>query len=159
MSVFAEFRERVGATVEAHGGRYLVRGGATEVADGDWTPDRLVVIEFDSVEQARAWVNSPEYTEIKGHSLKVCQRQRNNRRGCVIWSRCIDCVGRGIAWNASITSESSFLTTTHLIQLFKGSDEFRAVADLPARQRRSSSISSGVDAPTRIVDSSRLATR
>ena len=65
-AVFAEFRERVGATVEAHGGRYLVRGGATEVADGDWTPDRLVVIEFDSVEQARAWLNSPEYSEIKG---------------------------------------------------------------------------------------------
>ena len=64
-ATFDEFRERVGATVEAHGGRYLVRGGATEVADGDWTPGRLVVIEFDSVEQARAWLNSPEYTEIK----------------------------------------------------------------------------------------------
>ena len=43
-----------------------MRGRATEVADGDWTPDRLVVIEFESVEQARAWLNSPEYTEIKG---------------------------------------------------------------------------------------------
>ena len=64
-TLFAEFRRRVGATVEAHGGRYLVRGGAIEVMDGDWSPDRIVVIEFDSVEQARAWLTSPEYTEIK----------------------------------------------------------------------------------------------
>ena len=64
-AVFAEFRERVGATTEAYGGRYLVRGGGTEVVEGDWTPDRLVIIEFDSVEQAHAWLNSPEYLEIK----------------------------------------------------------------------------------------------
>ena len=64
-ALFAEFRQRVGATVEAHGGRYLVRGGAIEVMDGDWMPDRIVVIEFDSVEQAKAWLTSPEYTEIK----------------------------------------------------------------------------------------------
>ena len=62
---FAEFRQKVGATVAAHGGRYLVRGGATEVVDGDWAPDRLVVIEFDSVDQAKAWLNSADYLAIK----------------------------------------------------------------------------------------------
>ena len=70
-ALFAEFRQRVGATVEAHGGRYLVRGGAIEVMDGDWTPDRLVVIEFDSVEKAKAWLTSPEYTEIKEIRMKA----------------------------------------------------------------------------------------
>ena len=69
-AVFAEFLERVAATVEAHGGRYLVRGGAVEVMDGDWTPDRIVVIEFDSVDQAKAWLTSPEYTEIKEIRMK-----------------------------------------------------------------------------------------
>ncbi|MCY3737707.1 MAG: DUF1330 domain-containing protein [Gemmatimonadaceae bacterium] len=64
-AVFAEFRERIAATVEAHGGRYLVRGGATEVADGDWTPGRLVILEFDDVDRARAWLNSPEYAELR----------------------------------------------------------------------------------------------
>ncbi len=64
-TVFAEFRERIAATVEAHGGRYLVRGGATEVADGDWTPGRLVILEFDDVERARAWLHSPEYAELR----------------------------------------------------------------------------------------------
>ena len=70
-ALFAEFRRRVGATVEAHGGRYLVRGGAIEVMDGDWSPDRIVVVEFDSVDQARAWLNSPEYTEIKQIRMKA----------------------------------------------------------------------------------------
>ena len=70
-TLFAEFRRRVGATVEAHEGRYLVRGGAIEVMDGDWSPDRIVVIEFDSVEQARAWLTSPEYTEIKQIRMKA----------------------------------------------------------------------------------------
>ena len=68
--LFAEFRQRVAATIEAHGGRYLVRGGATEVIDGDWVPERIVVVEFDSVEQARAWLSSPEYTAIKDIRVK-----------------------------------------------------------------------------------------
>ena len=72
-ALFSEFRRRVGPTVEAHGGRYLVRGGAIEVMDGDWVPDRIVVIEFDSVERARAWLTSPEYTEIKGIRMKAAK--------------------------------------------------------------------------------------
>jgi uncharacterized protein (DUF1330 family) len=47
--------------VAAYGGRYVVRGGAVEVVEGDWTPGRLVVLEFDSVAQARRWRASPEY--------------------------------------------------------------------------------------------------
>ena len=68
--LFAEFRQRVAATIEAHGGRYLVRGGATEVIDGDWVPERIVVVEFDSVDQARTWLSSPEYTAIKDIRVK-----------------------------------------------------------------------------------------
>ena len=64
-AVFAEFQEGIAATVEAHGGKYLVRGGATEVIEGDWIPDRMVVVEFNSVERARTWLNSPEYARLK----------------------------------------------------------------------------------------------
>jgi len=64
-AVFAEFRERVGVTVEAFGGRFLVRGGEIEVFDGDWQPDRIVVIEFESVERAKEWLNSPEFAGIR----------------------------------------------------------------------------------------------
>ena len=64
-ALFAQFRERVAATIQASGGRYLVRGGAIEVMDGDWKPDRIVVVEFDSADRARDWFKSPEYVEIK----------------------------------------------------------------------------------------------
>ena len=64
-AAFAEFRERAAAVVEAHGGRFLVRGGATEVLQGDWTPHRVIVIEFESVERAKSWWNSPAHTELR----------------------------------------------------------------------------------------------
>ena len=64
-AVFGDYAERVPAVVAAHGGTYLVRGGATEVVQGDWTPHRVVVMEFDNVEQARAWQDSPDYAELK----------------------------------------------------------------------------------------------
>ena len=64
-AVFAEFRERAPAVVEAHGGRFLVRGGATEVVQGDWTPHRVVLVEFGSVAQAKSWWNSPDHTELR----------------------------------------------------------------------------------------------
>ena len=64
-SSFSEFRERIGATVEAHGGRYLVRGGKVEVVEGGWSADRVVVVEFDDVGAAKAWLGSAEYGELK----------------------------------------------------------------------------------------------
>ncbi len=69
-ALYAEFRGRVAATVAAHGGKYLVRGGAAESIEGDWKPHRIVVVEFDSVEQARAWLSSPEYAELREIRLK-----------------------------------------------------------------------------------------
>ena len=57
--------EQVPAIVEAHGGRYLVRGGAAEVIRGNWKPDRLVVLEFDSVEQARRWQEADDYADVR----------------------------------------------------------------------------------------------
>ena len=64
-AVYAGFKERVAATVEANGGRYLVRDGEFEVFDGEWDRDHVVVIEFDSVERAGAWLRSPEFSEIR----------------------------------------------------------------------------------------------
>lgn len=62
---FEEYRKLVSATIEAYGGRYVVRGGATETVEGEWNPSRLVVLEFDSVERAKAWYYSEEYAEPK----------------------------------------------------------------------------------------------
>ena len=62
---FEEYRKLVSATIEAYGGRYVVRGGATDTIEGDWSPSRLVIVEFDSVEQAKAWYYSEEYAGPK----------------------------------------------------------------------------------------------
>ena len=62
---YEDYKRLASAAIAAHGGRYLVRGGRSEVLDGTWTPRRLVVLEFDSFEQAKAWRESPEYAEAK----------------------------------------------------------------------------------------------
>ncbi|MBM3584393.1 MAG: DUF1330 domain-containing protein [Alphaproteobacteria bacterium] len=63
-TAYEDYRSKVLATIEAHGGRFLVRGGAAEVKEGGWTNPRLVVIEFPSVEAARGWYASPAYRAI-----------------------------------------------------------------------------------------------
>jgi len=56
-----EYRKQVPATLEKYGGRFVVRGGAIDVKEGDWKPSRLVVIEFDSMEHAKRWYDCEEY--------------------------------------------------------------------------------------------------
>ena len=53
------------AAVTAFGGRFIVRGGKAEVLEGEWTPQRVVVVEFDTVEQAKSWWSSDEYAPAK----------------------------------------------------------------------------------------------
>lgn len=60
-ATYEEYRKLVPATVAKYGGKFLVRGGAVEPKEGGWQPKRLVVLEFPSLEQARAWYHSPEY--------------------------------------------------------------------------------------------------
>jgi uncharacterized protein (DUF1330 family) len=55
----------VPSSIALYGGRYLTRGGETNVLEGDWTPERFVILEFPTMEQARAWWSSPEYAEAK----------------------------------------------------------------------------------------------
>ena len=64
-ALFEEYKKLSPATVAQYGGRFLARGGRTETLEGDWSPKRLVIIEFPSVEQARAWADSPEYAPAK----------------------------------------------------------------------------------------------
>jgi uncharacterized protein (DUF1330 family) len=58
---YGEYRQLATPTIAQYGGRYLVRGGEASTLEGDWQPKRIVVLEFDSLEQARAWYDSPEY--------------------------------------------------------------------------------------------------
>jgi uncharacterized protein (DUF1330 family) len=62
---YAIYKEMAGPTLALYGGRYIVRGGAVEELEGEWKPGRLVIAEFPSVEQAKAWLESPEYKEAR----------------------------------------------------------------------------------------------
>ena len=62
---YEEYRAEAPATIERYGGRYLARGGAVEVLEGDWDPQRLVVLEFESMGRLREWYDSPEYAPLK----------------------------------------------------------------------------------------------
>jgi len=55
----------VPAAVAAYGGRYLARGGAVEPLEGGWAPKRMVILEFPSMAQAKAWYASAEYRDLK----------------------------------------------------------------------------------------------
>jgi uncharacterized protein (DUF1330 family) len=64
--LFSEYRKAVPATVEAFGGKFIVRGGALKLLEGEWPHPRLVIIEFPSREAAEGWYASPEYQKIIG---------------------------------------------------------------------------------------------
>jgi uncharacterized protein (DUF1330 family) len=60
---YEEYKRHAAATVKQYGGKYIVRGGVCETLEGDWKPKRIVVLQFDNMERAKAWLNSPEYVE------------------------------------------------------------------------------------------------
>lgn len=62
---YEDYKQMVPATLAAFGGKFVARGGQVEVLEGEWRPNRLVIIEFGSVEQARAWWASEEYRAAK----------------------------------------------------------------------------------------------
>ncbi len=59
------YRAMVLPTIEAFGGRFIARGGKTDVLEGPWDPRRMVIVEFPSLDQAKAWWSSPGYAEAK----------------------------------------------------------------------------------------------
>jgi uncharacterized protein (DUF1330 family) len=62
---YEDYKLRAAPTVAAHGGRYIVRGGRVEALEGDWAPTRLVVLEFPTAEQAKAWWSCEAYRPAK----------------------------------------------------------------------------------------------
>jgi uncharacterized protein (DUF1330 family) len=64
------------ATIQKYGGRYLARGGAIDVIEGDWSPYAIVIAEFPDREAVKRWYASPEYAE----GLEIRARSRLHRR-------------------------------------------------------------------------------
>ncbi len=71
--LFGEYRQLVAPTVKKYGGHFIVRGGAVETKEGGWSPKRIVVIEFPSIDQARKWYHSPEYAPALAMRLKAAE--------------------------------------------------------------------------------------
>ena len=62
---YEAYKRLGGEATRKHGGRFLARGGAIEVLEGDWSPRRLVVVEFPDAAAARRWYGSPEYVQAR----------------------------------------------------------------------------------------------
>jgi uncharacterized protein (DUF1330 family) len=58
---YEEYKKLAPPSIAAYGGRYVARGGKVETLEGNWQPQRIVVLEFESMEKAKTWLNSPEY--------------------------------------------------------------------------------------------------
>jgi uncharacterized protein (DUF1330 family) len=65
MARYHEFMSAVKPAIEAAGGKYLVRGGAHKVIEGDWEPRMLVVMEFPSVAAGEAFYDGATYQSLK----------------------------------------------------------------------------------------------
>jgi uncharacterized protein (DUF1330 family) len=62
---YEQYKAMAPVSIAQYGGRYIVRGGKTETLEGSWSPKRIVVLEFPSMERAREWWNCAEYAEAK----------------------------------------------------------------------------------------------
>ncbi len=58
---YEEYKKLAQSSLAVYGGKYLARGGRTELFERSWAPNRLVILEFDSAARAKEWYNSPEY--------------------------------------------------------------------------------------------------
>ena len=74
-ALFEEYRKLVPATIAQYGGKYLVRGGATDSKEGGWMPKRVVVLEFPTMDQAKKWYHSKEYAPALAMRLKAAKNR------------------------------------------------------------------------------------
>ena len=64
-ATYERYKQLAPASIAKHGGRYALRGGTTQALEGEWSPERLVILEFPTADAARKWFSSPEYTEAR----------------------------------------------------------------------------------------------
>jgi uncharacterized protein (DUF1330 family) len=71
---YEQYKTRAAASIEAAGGRYVVRGGDFDVLEGEAPAGRTVVVEFPSREAALQWYHGAAYTEaraLREHAAKA----------------------------------------------------------------------------------------
>jgi uncharacterized protein (DUF1330 family) len=62
---YEQYKKWSSLAIEAHGAEICVRGGKVEVLEGDWHPQRIVVLKFPDVEAAKTFSSSPEYSKAR----------------------------------------------------------------------------------------------
>ena len=77
-AAYEEYRKQVPGVIARYGGKYIVRGGKVEALEGGWSPKRVAVVEFPSMEQALKFYRSPEYAPL------IAIRQKASRGKLVI---------------------------------------------------------------------------
>jgi uncharacterized protein (DUF1330 family) len=87
-----KFRELAAASIPIYGGRYAVRGVEPEVPEGEWpSAQRVVIVEFPTMEQLHRWYGSPEYAEALSTTdrtqSKAALRRWRLRRNVSTWRR------------------------------------------------------------------------
>lgn len=70
---YEDYRRDVPAIIAAHGGRYLVRGGAARLLEGDRQPQRQVVLEFPTMDHLQAFYDDPDYAPLKALRMRVAR--------------------------------------------------------------------------------------
>lgn len=61
---FSEYIEKVPAFIRKHGGKYIVQGAEPIPVEGDWRPERMVILEFPSRQAATDFLNDPEFQDL-----------------------------------------------------------------------------------------------
>lgn len=62
---YDDYKKLTPGSLKPYGGKFIVRGGKTELIEGTQEPQRIVILEFENAERAKAWWNSPEYSDAK----------------------------------------------------------------------------------------------
>jgi uncharacterized protein (DUF1330 family) len=68
---YENYKRQTPSSIARYGGRFVVRGGRAESLEGDWQPNRIVVLEFPSLDQAKKWWACEEYAPVKAIRLRT----------------------------------------------------------------------------------------
>ena len=80
---YEDYKKLTLGTLQPYDGKFIVRGAATESLEGDWNPGRIVVLEFPSLEKAKAWWSSPEYAPAKAIRQSASTAKLLVVEGCI----------------------------------------------------------------------------
>ena len=62
---YEDYKKLAPPAISKYGGKYIARGGKSEILEGNWNPERVVMLEFENIENAKQWIESPEYEEAR----------------------------------------------------------------------------------------------